>query len=216
MKEIHIFTGHYGSGKTEIAINFALAKKKEFSEVSIIDIDTVNPYFRTNDLKDFLEKNGINVIAGKFASTNVDMPIVPADVLSAFDKENGCFIFDVGGDDEGAYALGRYSQHFCKSGYNMHFVVNMKRLLTSSAEELFKMSQDIERASRLKITDIFNNTNISHMTDNKTLLSAEDELKRLEDMLGIKVARHCGTKDALQNIDTDKAFLMNIYLKMPF
>lgn len=215
MSEIHIFTGHYGSGKTEVSVNFALAQKKAGKRVAIIDLDTVNPYFRTNDLRAILEDAGVEVIAGRYASTNVDMPILPADIFRAFDTE-GCFIFDVGGDDEGAYALGQYAELFEKNGYQMHFVVNTKRPLTASAGDLLAMEQEIETASRLRFTDIYNNTNLAKETDASTLLSARRELSELEKESGLRIAKHCGVERALVDIEPELAFPMKIYLKMPF
>ena len=213
MRELHIFTGHYGSGKTEVSVNFAAKLRREGKKVTIIDLDTVNPYFRTNDLRKRLEDMGIEVIAGRFASTNVDMPLVPAEISKAFNSD-GCFIFDVGGDDEGAYALGRYTSEFEKSGYEMHLVVNTRRPLTSTAEEICAMAADIEKASRLKITDIYNNTNLSYETDKSTVMSGIGELKRAEELTGLKIARHCGTAEAVSEIPSETAFEMEIYLKL--
>ena len=214
-QQIHIFTGHYGSGKTEVSLNFAIKAANRGEKVTIIDLDTVNPYFRTNDAKAILQEHGIDVIASEFASTNLDMPTVPAEVLGVFDRE-GIIIFDVGGDDEGAYALGQYFSFFKKTGYKMHLVVNAKRPLCSTSEEIVEMALDIQRASRLKFTDIFNNTNVAKATDETTLMSEIDEIQKAAKELGIEIAAHCGKENALKNIESNKAFEMNIYIKMPF
>ena len=84
MKRINIITGHYGSGKTEFAINYAMKLKEEFGSAVICDMDIVNPYFRTNDAKAFLEEKGIKVIAPEWAGTNLDIPSLPSDILSVF------------------------------------------------------------------------------------------------------------------------------------
>ncbi|MBQ8301850.1 MAG: P-loop NTPase [Clostridia bacterium] len=102
---IHIFSGHFGSGKTEVALNFAMKLKEKGEKVTIVDLDIVNPYFRTNDAREILNKNGIKLIANDFASTNLDMPTVPLNLLSVFDDKESVVIFDVGGDDDGAFAL---------------------------------------------------------------------------------------------------------------
>lgn len=214
-REIHIFTGHFGSGKTEVALNFAVKSVRQGKKVTIIDLDTVNPYFRTNDVKKQLEEKGIRVIASEFASTNVDMPTVPASVLGVFEQE-GVIIFDVGGDDDGAFALGQYFRFFENSEYEMHFVVNTCRPLTSKAQEMIDMAANIQRASRLKITDIYNNTNLSYATDENTLLSGIDEIEKFSEAIGVPIAKHCGKEAALKNIDKDKAYPMEIYLKLPF
>lgn len=215
--KIHIFAGHFGSGKTELALNFAVAAKKAGNEVTIIDLDIVNPYFRSKDAKKYLDKNGIRLIAGKYASTNLDMPIVPAEVLSVFRDNGGVVIFDVGGDDDGAYALGRYLKFFMQFGYEMHFVVNTKRPMTSNTEEFLEIAERIENASRLKFTDIYNNTNLSHMTDENTLLSDYEIIERLSKAMGIPIAAQCGTKAALSKMPGHmNLFEIEIYLKMPF
>ncbi len=215
MSEIHIFSGHYGSGKTEIAVNFAIAQQKAGKNVTIIDLDTVNPYFRTGDLRNMLEDMGISVIAGRFASSNVDMPLAPAEVMRAFGNE-GCFIFDVGGDEDGAYALGCYAGRLKKNGFEMHLVVNLRRPLTASARDIMDIKRGIEAASRLEFTDIYNNTNLSAETDADTIMSSVGELVELERLSGLKVVKHCGTKAALSDIEESKAFPMELYLKLPF
>lgn len=215
MSEIHIFSGHYGSGKTETAVNFAIAQQKNGKDVTIIDLDTVNPYFRTSDLRNMLEDMGIRVIAGRFASSNADMPLVPAELMSAFGND-GCFIFDVGGDEDGAYALGGYAEQIKRNGFEMHLVVNMRRPLTLAAAEVMELKRGIEAASRLEFTDIYNNTNLSRETDADTLMSSAGELAELERLSGLRVAKHCGTKKALSGIDKSRAFPMELYLRLPF
>ena len=126
---INIFSGHFGSGKTEVALNFAVKERIKGNEVVIVDFDIVNPYFRTNDARGILEKKGIKVIANAYASSNLDMPTVPLNILSVFDNPSSVVIFDVGGDDDGALALGQYKNYFDKLGYEMHFVVNFPTAL---------------------------------------------------------------------------------------
>lgn len=216
MKEIHIFAGHYGSGKTELSINFALEKKKTFDRVVVIDIDTVNPYFRANDVSDMLQRQGIEVIAGKFASSGADLPVVPADVLAAFAGDEGCFIFDVGGDDDGAYALGIYADKFKSCGYNMHLVANTRRPLTKTADELYNMACAIEKASKLKFTDIFNNTNILSDTDMSIVMSGREEVQKLAKMMGIEVIFNCGLAQAVEYADENSALCIKRYLELPW
>jgi len=214
-QKIHIFTGHYGSGKTEVALNFAIQAANKGEKVTIIDLDTVNPYFRTNDVKTLLQNHGISVIASEFASTNIDMPTVPATVLGVFETD-GTIIFDVGGDDDGAYALGQYLRFFEDTDYQMHLVINSRRPLTATSKEMVDMAVNIQSASRLKITDIYNNTNLAKETDEDILLSGIDEIEKAAQVLGVEVAKHCGKEDVIRGIDPQKAFKMQIYIKMPF
>lgn len=216
---IHIFSGHFGSGKTEVALNFAVKQRKKGRKVTIVDFDIVNPYFRTNDAREILEENGIKVIANRFASSNLDMPTVPLDIMSVFDDTESVAVFDVGGDDDGAIALGQYRQYFNTLGYKMHLVVNTKRPLTKCAEELLEIARRIEAASGLKFTDIYNNTNLSSATDENTLFSNYAEIERLSQDMGILIERNCGVEAALKNIPDklrNTAFKMDIYIPKPW
>ena len=103
MSRIKIVTGHFGSGKTEIALNLA----KNLVPSVIVDMDTVNPYFRTADAAEEIRKSGVRVITPRYANTNVDMPTLPSEILSVFNTDENA-VLDVGGDDDGAYALGAY------------------------------------------------------------------------------------------------------------
>ena len=213
--EYYIFAGHFGSGKTEVALNFAKRKAKEGNKVTIIDLDIVNPYFRTADARTVLEENGIQLIASEFANSNLDMPTVAPEVMSVFCKTDGVVIFDVGGDEDGAYALGQFNRFFDK--YEMYFVVNTKRPMTSSEGELEEMTHMIENASRLKITGIVNNTNLGAMTDEHTLMSDYDVISGLSESIDVPVVMHSGLPIALKNLpEKDKAFEMEINIKMPW
>lgn len=216
--KIQIFSGHFGSGKTEVALNFAMNQKKLGKKVTIVDFDIVNPYFRTNDAKNVLTENGIKLIANDYASTNLDMPTVPLNILSVF-EEDSVVIFDVGGDDDGALALGQYKQYFDKYGYEMHLVVNTKRPLTENCEDLLEIAQRIEKASRLTFTDIYNNTNLSVLTDEKTLFSDYGEIEKLSQKMGIIIKKNCGIEAALGNVPEklkDTVFKMNIFIPKPW
>lgn len=216
---IHIFSGHFGSGKTEVALNFAIKQRNKGKKVTIVDFDIVNPYFRTNDARGILEESGIKVVANRYASSNLDMPTVPLDIMSVFDDTESVAVFDVGGDDDGALALGQYRQHFNRLGYEMHFVVNTKRPLTQCADEFLEIARRIEAASGLKFTDIYNNTNLSLATDENTLFSNYAELEKLSQNMGILIKRNCGVNMALRNIPgelSDTAFKMDIYIPKPW
>lgn len=210
---IHIFTGHFGSGKTEVALNFAERSAGKKIKTAVVDMDTVNPYFRTAEHKKSLEEQGIEVICSDFAASNVDIPILVPEVTKAFyDKELMC-IFDVGGDEDGAYALGVYKSLFEKQDYKMHFVLNTRRPLTQNAEDILELMYKIEGVSRLKITDIVNNTNIGIETDYNVLMSGKniiDDVCRKKD---IGIYFHSGMK----GISEDKNFFgLDIHIKKPW
>ncbi len=216
---LNVFCGHYGSGKTEVSVNYAIKLAKEGKKVTIADMDIVNPYFRTADAKKILEEHGIELIASEFANSNLDMPTVPQELKKVFCDSDRTIIFDVGGDDDGAYVLGQYYAYFIKEDYNMTFVVSTKRPMTETCEDLYTLAKNIEYASRLKFTDIANNTNIGKLTDENTLLSDYHIIEDLSEKMNIPVTRQCGDELALSKLppemEKDK-FLMNIYIKMPW
>lgn len=162
--KIHITVGHYGSGKTEFSVNYALFLKKTHDKVILVDLDIVNPYFRSNDARKLLEDAGITVIAPDYAGTNVDIPVLPPEVMRIFNSPDAQIVVDVGGDDDGAIALGRYKQFFDRADYEMNLVVNTRRPLSSTVEEIIEMKQNIEFSSRLSVTSVIADTNIADET----------------------------------------------------
>ena len=211
-RKIHIFTGHFGSGKTEVALNYAALKKQEGEKVTIVDLDTVNPYFRTKDAETYLKEQGIKIIVNSFASSNIDMPVVPDTVMSAFEN-NGIIIFDLGGDEDGAFALGQYHDLIENFGYEMHLIVNFRRPLTEKAEDFAELIENIEKSSRLKITDIWNNTNLGRLTDRGTIEYSFGEAEHLSDITHLPVRYVCGVKDTLKNTP-EKYKKLNIEIKI--
>lgn len=174
-KRVIVLSGHYGSGKTNIALQLAFDLKKLYDRVVIADIDIVNPYFRTKDSESELEAAGIKLISSEFAGSNVDLPALPQAVNAVTDDKTLRAVIDVGGDDRGATALGRWSEKLVTGGdCEMLMVVNMYRPLTGSAAEAVEIVREIERAGRLPFTGIVNNSNLGAAT------TAADVLASLE------------------------------------
>ena len=172
-KRITVIAGHYGSGKTNIAINYALNLKNNTNRVSIADLDIVNPYFRTKDSRDVLEENGIRLISSAFANSNVDTPALPAEVYTIFSDKEVLGVIDVGGDDRGALALGRYTPMIKEEGnYEFLFVINKFRFLTRDAKSTVEVMREIEGAANLKFTAIINNSNLGEETTENDVLSS--------------------------------------------
>ena len=166
-----------------------------------------------------MEENDIEVIAPEFANSNLDMPTVPGEIMKVFNNPEGKVIFDVGGDEDGAYALGRYLQYIKKDGYKMHLVVNAKRPLTETAEEIVQMAKEIEYASRLSVTDIINNTNIGKLTDSAVITEKAPEVEKAASMMGVPVSMYCVAKDNNINLPEnmeEKKFIIDIKIKMPW
>ncbi len=172
-KRITLLSGHYGSGKTNIAVNLALMLKNESNRVAIADIDIVNPYFRTRDSKGELEDAGVKVICSEFAGSNVDLPALPQDVYALTDDKGLTAIIDVGGDDRGALALGRWRDKIIEeNNYEMLLVINMYRPLTSDVKSTIEVMREIELAAGMKFTAVVNNSNLGDDTDEQTVLDS--------------------------------------------
>lgn len=174
-KRITLLCGHYGSGKTNVALNMAYELKKSYSNVAIADLDIVNPYFRTKDSAKDLEEKGIKLIVSEFAGTNVDIPAMPAEMYSLTDDKTVRAVIDVGGDDRGALALGRIAPSILEENdYECLLVINKFRPLTPDVESTLEVMSEIETAGGIKITGLVNNSNLGVET------TAEDVLSSLE------------------------------------
>lgn len=169
---IQIICGHYGCGKTNLALNVALSLCEKGETVTVADLDIVNPYFRTADYKEVLEEKGIRVISPHSAGTTIDAPQINAEIFSIFDRPEGYVVLDVGGDDAGAAALGRFARRIQAGGYEMLYVVNRYRKLIETPQEAVALLREVEAASHLRATGIINNSHISSLTTQEDILSA--------------------------------------------
>ena len=181
-----LFAGHYGSGKTNIAVNYAIFLAGEGKKVCIGDLDIVNPYFRTADSAQRLKDAGVELISPRFANTNVDLPALPAEAYRLVQDKSVCGVMDIGGDDRGAYALGRYVPFLkAENNYKMVFVANFCRPLTRTAEEAMEVMREIEAACGLAFTHIVNNTNLGPATDPAVLLESREHIQKLCELSGL-------------------------------
>lgn len=185
-KRITLFAGHYGSGKTNIAVNFAIKMANDGLKVKIADLDIVNPYFRTKDSAKRLEQAGIELISPTFANTNVDLPALPQEVYKLVQQKSFNAVLDIGGDDRGAYALGRYTPYILQENdYEMVFVANFYRPLTTTPQQALEVMQEIESACKIKFTAIINNSNLGKSTtpsDVEQTVSKAQELSKLTNL----------------------------------
>ena len=187
-KRTTVFAGHYGSGKTNIAVNYALWLKNFEKNVSVADLDIVNPYFRTKDSAKVLKKNGIKLISSEFANSNVDTPALPGEIYSVFDDKSVYSVLDVGGDDRGALALGRYVPYLLdENNYEFLFVINKYRFLTKDAQSTVEVMREIEDASKLRFTAIVNNSNIGEETTKEDVLSSVAYANEVSVLTGLEI-----------------------------
>lgn len=187
-KRITLFAGHYGSGKTNIAVNYAFWLKNIGKNVTVADLDIVNPYFRTKDSENELKVEGIPLISSAFANSNVDLPALPQEMYSLVERRDRYGVLDIGGDDRGALALGRYTPFILEeNNYDMLFVANFYRPLTRNAHEALEVMREIETACGIRFTAIVNNSNIGNETTVETVLATVDETEKLSELSSLPV-----------------------------
>ena len=204
MKRITLFAGHYGSGKTCIAVSYAKLIKKSGFDTSIIDLDIVNPYFRTKDSEKELTEAGINIIASEYANTNLDAPALPKEIYSAIFDKSKHLVIDVGGDDRGAVALGRYAEDIkAEDNYEMLFVASCYRPLTKTPEDALEIMREIETASKMKFTGIVNNSNIGNSTTGEDIRNSVAFINKLSEITGLPVKMTTATASVYEEIKND-------------
>lgn len=187
-KRVTLFAGHYGSGKTNIAVNYALLLAREGRRTAIADLDIVNPYFRTKDSAAELSEAGVELISPQFANSNVDLPALPAEAYRLVEDKSLYAVMDIGGDDRGAYALGRYTPFILEeNNFRMAFVANPYRPLTRAPEDALEVMREIEAAGGLPFTDIVNNANLAHETTPETVLAAVPYMEELSRISGLPI-----------------------------
>lgn len=185
LKRIIVIVGHYGSGKTNLSVNLALHLNQLGKNVTLVDLDIVNPYFRSADFKEFMQENSINMISPVYAGTNLDIPALTGQ-LDAEINSDKTLIIDVGGDDAGAAALGRYSTLIKQAGgCDMLYVVNAYRYLTRTAEEASKILGEIQIASRLNVTGVINNSNLAEITTAQDVAKTDEFAKTIAETQGV-------------------------------
>lgn len=194
-----VLTGNYGSGKTEIALNAALEACDE-RKTTLVDLDIVNPYFRSGEKADILRKKGIEVLMPTFALTTVDIPALPAEIQSVFESAAEKVIFDVGGDDTGAAALGRYYPSFLKHKEETAtaVVVNCMRPLTQNMDDITDLIQRIEKRGRLRTDFLINNTNLGDQTAPEMVEKGEEIVLNCAEKLGIRFVMTAGMESVLE------------------
>lgn len=185
-RRITLFAGHYGSGKTNIAVNFALHLSRQGKKVTLADMDIVNPYYRAKDSMEEMEKAGVKMIASSYANTNVDVPALPQEMYAVTEDKGRYAVLDVGGDDRGALALGRYAPAILEENdYHMIYVFNAARPLSRTAEAALEIMGEIETAGGLPFTALVNNTNLGRETTWETVEASRAEAEKLSRLSGL-------------------------------
>ena len=186
MKRITVFAGHYGSGKTNIAVNYSLYLSSLGIDTVLCDLDRVNPYFRAIDSQNELRDKGVGIICSRFANSSVDLPSLPAELYSITDDKSKNFVLDIGGDDRGAYVLGRLAPKIIEeNNYEMLLVINKFRPLTRTPEDVLTVKREIELSSGIAFTGIINNSNLGDETLEDDVLSSMEYAERVSKLASL-------------------------------
>lgn len=187
-KRITLLCGHYGSGKTNVAVNMAFDLKKSYDKIAVADLDIVNPYFRTKDSGEDFKNAGIRLIVSDYANTNLDIPALPQDMYAITDDKSLKCVLDIGGDDRGALALGRLAPKIIEEGdYEMFMVINKFRPLTPDAMSTVEVMREIEYAGGIKFTGLVNNSNLGNETTCQDVIGSMKYAKEVEELSGVKL-----------------------------
>ncbi|HEY8542886.1 MAG TPA: cobalamin biosynthesis protein CobQ [Pseudothermotoga sp.] len=186
MAKNYVFVGLYGSGKTELAINYAIRLKKESQKVAIADVDIVSPYFRIRDFQQILHSHGIVVITAPEKLMNADLPIVTASVAGYLDNPEYRVVLDIGGDERGIVVLGYLKEHLVDT--DVYLVVNTKRPFSQRVEQIVQIAKALENRSGVKIDFLVNNTNLGSQTSPEIINEGEVILQQVSETLEKPVA----------------------------
>ena len=213
-KRVTLLAGHYGSGKTNIAVNLAMKQKREGFDVTVADLDIVNPYYRTKDSEEELKAAGIPLISSPFANSNVDLPALPQELYRIVDETDTHMVVDIGGDDRGAYALGRFAQKLKdENDYEMILVINKYRPLTADEKDAVAIMKEIEEAGHLPFTAIVNNSNLGKETTAEDVLNSVPYAEKMAKDTGLPMLLTTVREDLLPELKGKIENLMGMKLQ---
>jgi hypothetical protein len=199
-KKMYVLIGNYGSGKTELALNFAIGAAARGERTELLDLDMVNTYFRLTEPGRLMRMKDIRVVSPNFTNSSVETLSLPAEVQSAFAMDWDTVVFDVGGDAVGSTALGRYHQDFealDPANLEVLNVVNIRRPLSGTVEKIIRLQEEMEVHSRLKITGMINNTNLAQVTTPEELRDGYEMIRQVSEKTRVPVLYTSGKKAML-------------------
>lgn len=215
-KRIRIITGHYGSGKTEFALNYVSALSKVSKKTAIADLDIVNVYFRSREKKEELEKMGIKVISSSLTSNSSDMPAISREISTPVRDNSYDYVIDLGGNDVGAITLTRLKPLFNSEEIDFFMVVNINRPDTSTVEKIIEQMKLIEGSTGIKITGFVNNTNLIRETDYETIKKGEEILLKVSSITGVAIRYTTYVTEILPNLNEEfvgELFPMKFFMR---
>ena len=213
---IRIITGHYGSGKTEFAVNYAVKLAEANKKVALADLDIVNPYFRSREKSELLEELGIRIIGSNIKGLASDVPAVSGEVLTPLQDSSYEAVLDVGGDPVGARALGRYHAYFKEGQYDMLFVINANRPETQTVEKAIEYLKNIEAVARAKVTGLINNTHLLKSTTVEDVLEGQKLVKKVSEELNLPIKYVAAIEKVAKELPKDiegEIFPIKMYMR---
>lgn len=216
LSENIVVCGRYGTGKTSLSASLALYYADAGEKVVAADLDIVNPYFRTADFTGIFRQKGIEMIIPLYANTNLDMPVIPPGLRAEIPRRGRRLIIDVGGDDDGAVALGGYSDVLRGAGYTMLCTVSGLREPGQRPQDDAALISDMQRASRLKAGYIVSNTNLGPETDRETILKGEEYARAVSRLTGLPVLMTAVPEPLKPCFDGEEYFPMSVLVKAPW
>ncbi|MDR7870659.1 MAG: ATP-binding protein [Tissierellaceae bacterium] len=202
-KRVRIIIGHYGSGKTEFSINYVAKLSKMNKKTMLVDLDVVNLYFRSREKAEELSSMGVKVIGGSINANAIDIPMIPGEVLTAFQDESYDAVLDVGGDPAGARTLGRYVEYLTEGNYDMFFVLNANRPETQTVEKAIEYMTRIEDTVRAKVTGIVNNTHMLKSTCIDDVLKGYELSLKVSEKTGVPLRYNVVLEDLVSQLPND-------------
>ncbi|MDL2220072.1 hypothetical protein LJC55_00165 [Eubacteriales bacterium OttesenSCG-928-N14] len=197
MERIAIFTGNFGSGKTEVSMQYAINSAAAGNATQLVDLDIVNPYFTSGMQQQRMQEYGIEVIAPTYSGTGMDVPALNVGMQTVFYGDKWAVV-DLGGDPTGATVLGRYAHLLDKQPYQLLFVLNPMRPFTQDAQSAYEMMLEIQQHAKVEITGIVNNANLGQHTQAEHLLKGNEIAGQLARRTGLPVVYHCGEEQVIQ------------------
>ncbi|QLY39905.1 ATP-binding protein [Hujiaoplasma nucleasis] len=183
MKRVTFITGYYGSGKTEVALNLAIQKKVN----TIVDLDIINPYFRTREMEDFLREQGIETISSDVDSKmHLDMPYISKKVYNPLYNEDKRVIYDLGGNDQGAKLMRQFDD-YKDIDSDLFIVVNIFRMETDHEDKIIQLINRIQGTSGYQVTGLINNSNLLKDTQIDDVIEGQKILEKVSEKMNIPI-----------------------------
>lgn len=224
LKKITLIAGHFGSGKTEIAVNLALQNGLAGIPTRLLDLDIVNPYFRSFEAKEQLDAAGVDLLVSSLGG-HADVPAIPGEVAGIFTKDETKEIVDLGGDPDGVRLLGMYERQLKNADFDFFFVFNANRPETATFEKGLRYFENIEFMSKQKFSGLINNTHLIHETGVEDVLRGQSIALKIADKVRLPLICNAMTRDIFEIIQSDHdlqvrlqapSFIIDLQMKRPW